>query len=97
MKSIFISFDEAHYEKVINALEENECRGFSYWEHLMGQGSENGEPHFGSHAWPSMNSGIITMVEDEKVDDLLACLKEIDENRPQLGLRAFVWNVEKCI
>ncbi|MBQ0029767.1 MAG: hypothetical protein KBT32_04950 [Bacteroidales bacterium] len=97
MKSVFITFDEAHYEKITDVLEDNDCHGYSYWEHLMGQGTNGGEPHFGSHAWPSMNSGIIAIVEDEKVDNLLEDLKEIDENRPQLGLRAFVWNIEKCI
>lgn len=63
----------------------------------MGQGTNGGEPHFGSHAWPSMNSAIITMVDDDQVDEVLNELKAIDDYRPQLGLRAFVWNVEKSI
>ena len=50
----------------------------------------------GTHAWASMNSGIITMVEDNIVDKLLEALKNIDENAEMLGLRAFVWNIEQC-
>jgi hypothetical protein len=44
-----------------------------------------------------MNSGIITMVDDSIVDKLLEALRNIDENAEMLGLRAFVWNIEKTI
>ncbi|MCQ2207941.1 MAG: hypothetical protein MJZ02_06970 [Paludibacteraceae bacterium] len=97
MKSIMITFDQAHYENIVATLDRLECNGFTYLEQVMGQGTNGGEPHFGSHAWPSMNSAIITMVDDDQVDEVLNELKAIDDYRPQLGLRAFVWNVEKSI
>ena len=31
----------------------------------------------------------------KKVDDILAQLRAMDEETPNLGIRAFVWNVEK--
>ena len=96
MKSIFIAFDQAHKDAVISVLEHNNCRGFSYFEQMQGRGSKTGEPHYGTHAWASMNSGIITMVNDNIVEKLLAALKEIDESAEMLGLRAFVWNIEQC-
>ena len=96
MKGIFIAFDQAHKEAVIGALDRLYCRGFSFIEQLQGRGSKTGEPHYGTHAWASMNSGIITMVDDAIVDKLLAALKNIDENAEMLGLRAFVWNIEQC-
>ncbi len=97
MKAIFISFDQAHYERIIDLLERNNCRGFTSWQQVMGRGSRTGEPHYGSHAWPSMASAIMTVVDDSRVDNVLARLKEIDDERPKLGLRAFVWNIEKTI
>ena len=90
MKSVFITFDQAFYERILALLDRQNCRGFSYWQQVQGRGSVKGEPHYGSHAWPSMCSAIITVVDDAKVDSLL---KETE----QLGLRAFVWNVEKTI
>ena len=96
MKGIFIAFDQAHKDAVIGALDKLNCRGFSFIEQLQGRGSRTGEPHYGTHAWASMNSGIITMVEDTIVDKLLEALKNIDENAEMLGLRAFVWNIEQC-
>ena len=95
MKGIFIAFDQAHKDAVISTLDTLNCRGFSFIEQLQGRGSKTGEPHYGTHAWASMNSGIITMVDDAIVDKLLAALKNIDENAEMLGLRAFVWNIEQ--
>ena len=96
MKGVFIAFDQAHKDAVINALNRLNCRGFSFIEQMQGRGSKTGEPHYGTHAWASMNSGIITIVDDNIVKSLLAALKEIDENAEMLGLRAFVWNIEQC-
>ncbi|WP_373733922.1 PG0541 family transporter-associated protein, partial [Bacteroides heparinolyticus] len=73
------------------------CRGFTYWEQVRGRGSRTGDPHYGSHAWPSMCSAILTMVEDERVEPLLEVLHGMDKKTEQLGLRAFVWNIEKSI
>jgi len=97
MKSIFIAFDQAHYEKIVDILTRSNCRGYTFFENVQGRGSKTGEPHYGSHAWPGLANAIITVVEDRQVDPLLDKLRELDEYRPKLGLRAFVWNVEKSI
>ena len=97
MKSILIVFDQAFYERVMALLDKMNCRGFTYLEQVQGRGTKTGEPHYGSHAWPSMNSAIITIVPDTKVDSLLDALLEMDKATEQLGLRAFVWNIEKTI
>ncbi|KAA6334080.1 hypothetical protein EZS27_017574 [termite gut metagenome] len=97
MKSILITFDQAYYEQVIALLDRMSCRGFTYWEQVRGRGSKKGEPHFGSHAWPAMCSAILTVVDENKVDPLLKSLQEMDKKTEKLGLRAFVWNIEKGI
>ena len=97
MKSIFIAFDLAHYEKIVDILTQSNCRGYTSFSDVKGRGSKTGEPHYGSHAWPGLASAIITIVEDRQVDLLLAKLKHLDEDRPMLGLRAFVWDIEKSI
>ena len=61
MKSVLITFDQAHYVRIIELLDKLSCRGFSYFEQMRGRGSKTGEPHYGSHAWPSMCSAIITV------------------------------------
>ena len=95
MKSIFIAYDQAYNMEIADVLEELGCRGFTMWQDISGRGGYEGEPHLGNHAWPVMNNAILTFVPDEKVDDILAKFRAMDEETPDLGLRAFVWNVEK--
>ena len=67
MKSIFITFDQAYYEQIMSILRGNNIRGFTCWPEVQGRGTKTGDPHLGTHAWPSLNSAIITIVEDRKV------------------------------
>ncbi len=97
MKAIMISFDQAHYENVIAVLDRSNARGFTMVELTQGRGTKTGEPHYGSHAWPSMCSTIITVVDDQQVEPILTRLHSLDEDSQMLGLRAFVWNVEQSI
>lgn len=97
MKSILIIFDQAFQEHILATLDRMNCRGFTYLKDVQGRGSKTGDPHYGSHAWPSMCSAIITVVDDNKVDPLLEKLHAMDMEKEQLGLRAFVWNIEKSI
>ena len=80
---------------IADAMEKLGVRGFTMWEDIAGRGSSTGEPHLGSHAWPTMNNALLTFVEDDKVDAILKAIRDFDEDSPALGLRAFVWNVEK--
>lgn len=97
MQAIFIAFDQAHYEAVLDILEKNSCRGFTSFGETQGRGTKTGDPHFGSHAWPSLGGAILTIVDDEKTDQLLRKLKELDQSKPKLGLRAFAWQISKSI
>ncbi|MCD8193198.1 MAG: hypothetical protein LUD74_01335 [Tannerellaceae bacterium] len=97
MKAIFISFNQAYYEMIVALLDRHSMRGFTHWETVQGRGSHKGEPHYGSHAWPTLNSAIIAFTEEEKVDNFLEMLHKMDKQTEALGLRAFVWNVEKTI
>lgn len=97
MKAIFIAYDQAHHEIIIDALTRLNCRGFTAFGNVEGRGTVDGEPHYGSHAWPGLAQAILTIVEDRQVDPLLNRLYAINEAKPKLGLRAFVWNIEQTI
>ena len=97
MKSILITFDQAHYEAIVDALTRSNCRGFTSFGNVQGRGSKTGDPHYGSHAWPALAQAIITVTEDHHVEPLLARLRQLDEEKPLLGLWAFVWTIEQSI
>lgn len=97
MHAILIAFDQAHYERIVTTLERLSCRGFTAFDQVKGRGSHTGEPHYGSHAWPSMSSAIITVVDDTRLDAVMDSLKAIDDETPRLGLRAWAWPVARSI
>lgn len=92
-----ILLDQAHYDQLVDDLSSLNIRGFTSWKEVFGRGSKDGIPHYGSHAWPSVNNAILTVVEDDRVPFLLNYLKKMDEESANLGLRAFVWNIENMI
>ncbi|GAB6395123.1 MAG: hypothetical protein MdMp024_1435 [Bacteroidales bacterium] len=97
MKAVFISFNQAYYDVILSIMDRNGIRGYSYWDAIQGRGSKQGEPHYGNHAWPTLNSAILTIVEDEKVTPLLNMLHTLDVQTEEQGLRAFVWNIVQTI
>ena len=95
MKAVFVSYNQALTDPMQEILDDLGVRGFTKWELTMGRGSFDGEPHYGTHAWPTMNNAIITIVDDNKVKPILEALKDLDSTSSVLGIRAFVWNIEE--
>lgn len=97
MKSVFIVFNQANTERVEFMLDELGIRGFTFFEQIQGRGSVNGEPRRGTHTWPEMNSAMMCVVSDDMVDELLKNIKRLDKRNEEVGVKAFVWNIEKVI
>lgn len=97
MKSVFIIFNQANTERVEYMLDILNVRGFTFFEQVQGRGSVNGDPRRGTHAWPEMNSAVICVVADEKVPELLESVQKLDARNPEVGVRAFVWNIEQSV
>ncbi len=97
MKSVFIIFNQANTAQVEYMLDALNISGFTFFEQVQGRGTNGGEPRRGTHTWPEMNSAVITIVEDEKVDELLTTVRKLDAVNKEIGVRAFVWNIEKTV
>jgi nitrogen regulatory protein PII len=97
MKAVFIPYNQAFKDRLIEMMNKMNIRGFTLWSEVQGRGSRKGEPHYGDHAWPTMNSAIITMIPDEKVDDFLKKIHELDIQTEMQGIHAFVWDIEKMV
>ena len=96
MKAIFISYNHAYNEEIVEILDARGQRGFTRWENIEGRGNVEGEPHYGNHAWPTMNHAILTVVPDDKAALILADLRDKDAKYPDLGLRAFSWDAAQA-
>lgn len=97
MKAVMIVYNHGITEEVDEALEKLNIRGFTRFLDVHGQGSKKGEPHLGTHIWPSKNAVVITVIEDYLVESLLEKVKEINAEAEEQGIHAFVWNVEKIV
>lgn len=97
MKSVLIVFNQASTERVEYMLDMLEIRGFTFWENVQGRGNVNGDPHRGTHTWPEMNNAIVTVVPDDKVDELLLSVRKLDKRNEEVGIRAFVWTIDKMV
>ena len=97
MKSVFIVFNQSNTERVEYMLDQLEIRGFTLFEQVQGRGTTEGQPHRGTHTWPEMNSAVMTVVDDDRVEELLRTINKLDKRNPEAGVRAFVWNIEQMI
>ena len=97
MKSVMIVFNQANTERVEYMLDMLEINGFTFFEEVQGRGTNGGEPRRGTHAWPEMNSCVMTIIPDEKVAPLLEAIKKLDKRNEEVGVRAFMWNIEATV
>lgn len=97
MKSVFISYNQAFTERVDFMLDRLEIRGYTQWIDVKGRGSVDGDPHLGTHTWPEINNAIMAIVEEEKVEILLEKIKKLNQVNTEVGIRAFVWNIEQTV
>jgi nitrogen regulatory protein PII len=94
MKAVFIVYNQAQTEKVEYLFDKLHIRGFTRWTDLTGRGSVDGRPHMNTHTWPEQNTARLAIIGDEAVDAVLDGVRKLDEENKDVGIRAFVWNIE---
>ena len=97
MKAVFIVYNQAYGDEIVAIAESLGQRGFTRFDGVGGRGSQTGIPHLDSHAWPEYNDALMLLVEDAKVPEILAALREKDAATPELGIKAFSWKVEDIL
>ena len=97
MKAVFIVYNQAYGDEIVAIVEGLGQRGFTRFDGVGGRGSVDGIPHLDSHAWPEYNDALLLMVEDSTVAPLLQALRDKDDQTPDLGIRAFSWNLEQVL
>ena len=97
MKAVFIVYNQAYGDEIVAMVEGLGQRGFTRFDGVGGRGSVDGIPHLDGHAWPEYNDALLLMVEDSTVAPLLQALRDKDAQTPDLGIRAFSWNLEQVL
>jgi nitrogen regulatory protein PII len=95
MKAVIIIFNQANTEKVEFIFDRLQIKGYTWWSEVKGRGSDTGDPRMGTHTWPELNSAAMTIINDDLVETLLDNVRKLDEINKEIGIRAFVWNIER--
>lgn len=95
MKAILIIFNQSHTEKIEYMLDYLNIRGYTMWTEVKGRGTKDGEPRMGTHTWPELNNAILAVVQDCQIDTIFNKIEKIDSLNKSVGIRAFVWSIEK--
>ncbi|MBI2966381.1 MAG: hypothetical protein HYY40_01030 [Bacteroidetes bacterium] len=97
MKAVFIVYNHAITEEILEILETLDIKGFTKWNNIQGTGTSSGEPHLGTHTWPSLNDAILTVIEESKYITFSSALRELNNSLPEQGLRTFAWDAEVIV
>ena len=97
MKAVMIIFNQANTERVEYMFDKLGIKGFTWFNDVKGRGTKSGEPRMGTHTWPEMNSAVLTIIQDDQVDDLLNGVEKLDNINKEVGVRAFVWTIERTV
>lgn len=95
MKALFISYNQAYHEEILDLMNQAHLKGYTNWEVVRGRGSVDGEPHLGDHAWPTLNAALLIFGQDDRVAVLKKSLKVLDKTNPAMGLHAFSWDADE--
>ena len=95
MKAVFLSYNQALPDRVNAILDEQGIRGFTRWALTEGRGSFDGEPHYGTHAWPSMNASLMASGVAVRRAPWTSAFGRMDAATEMQVSRAVVWNIEQ--
>ena len=94
MQMLMFIVESSHKDRIEAALTEHRVLGYTEIPTVYGMGRSG--PRLGSGAFPETSSLIFTVVDREKVDELLAAIhKDCADCRDRM--RVVLWGVERVI
>ena len=93
MKMVFVVYNEALDEEVMEIMSANSLENYTKWHKVSGVGKTSG-PHLMSHVWPKANNVLMTCVEDAQVEAVMAGVGRLREKAGTGGVKAFVLPIE---
>jgi len=94
MKMIFIMYNIAINEEVMQILKDVGIEEYTRWERATGCGKTSG-PHLSNHIWSAVNSVLAVAAEDNKKTRLIERIKALRKKLGKEGIKAFVLPLEE--
>jgi hypothetical protein len=96
MICVFVAYDHAVDEEVIDILEGLNVPGYTKWNEVEGSGGRG--RHLGTPVWPNLNNAMLTILDDDAtVTKLVASFAELKKRVPGAALSAFVLGDAKAL
>jgi nitrogen regulatory protein PII len=96
MKMVMIVLNASIEEEVRGCAKEYGLSEYTKFTKVLGEG-ENSGPHMGTHIWPSVNTVILYACEEEKANRFVDHLAKIKDEFRELGLKAFVFDLDRVL
>jgi nitrogen regulatory protein PII len=94
MKMVFITYNVAMHDEVMELLRHHGLETYTRWEHVTGVGKSGG-PRLDTYVWPGRNSAIAVAATDENASALLEAVREMRQSMSGVGIKAFLMPVEE--
>ena len=85
---IYIVYDRAIDEEVIDTLEACGLSFYTKWKDVVGVGVH--DPHLGDQIWPGLNNVVMIATDTGMKETLFSRIKNLQKQFISVGLRAFV-------
>ena len=92
MLLMFIVYSNAVDDEIVEIIKNN-SDGYTKFTGVQGEG--HGEPHLGTHIWPSINNCIMTAIDNSKEKNITNAAKALKEKFPGIGIQIFITNLKK--
>jgi len=92
-KMMVLIYDVALEKVVMDRIDSCGITGYTKIPRVFGKGRSGG-PRMGTHVWPGENEMLWVVTEEEKINSMLDCSREIKEDHKGKGIKAFVLPVE---
>jgi len=93
MKMLFIVYNEAVDEEVMEIIDTVSIEGYTKWTKVLGKGTTS-EPHLMTHIWPKANNVLMIGAEDEQADKVTEGVRKLRTKVGHEGVKAFLMPLE---
>lgn len=92
MYLMFVVYSNAVDEEMVDIIKSN-AEGYTKFIGVQGEG--HGEPHLGSHVWPSINNCIMVAIDKKKRRDIQSLTKKLKMKFPGIGIKIFMTELKE--
>lgn len=92
MLMLFIVYSNAIDEEMVDLVKKY-SDGYTKFRDVQGEG--HGEPHLGTHVWPSINNCMMVVIENKNEKALITELDVLENKFSGIGIKVFTTTMKK--